>query len=130
MEKEKLTFRQKMKAITSKTAQVYIAMKHPQTPWYAKALGLLTIGYALSPIDLIPDFIPVLGYLDDLIILPLLVGLCIKLIPKDIWEASEAEAQAIWQEGRPTRWYLAIPIVILWLVAAFFLVRWILTLSK
>ena len=82
MNEQKLTFKQRMKAITSKVSQLYIAMKNPKTPWYAKALGFFVVAYMLSPIDLIPDFIPVLGYLDDLIILPLLISLCIKMIPK------------------------------------------------
>ena len=99
-----------------KTSQVYIALISKQTPWYAKAVAALAVGYALSPIDLIPDFIPILGYLDDIIILPLLIALCVKLIPKDTWDSYEEKAKAIWTNGKPIRWYYAIPIVLIWLL--------------
>ncbi len=115
MDKSRKTFKERMKEITQKTAQLYIALKSSKTPWYAKTLGFLTIGYAMSPLDLIPDFIPVLGYLDDLIILPLLISLCIKLIPKEVWLSSEEEAKKIWSNGEPKRWYYAIPIVLIWI---------------
>jgi uncharacterized membrane protein YkvA (DUF1232 family) len=91
-------------------------MKHKETPWDVKALAGLTIAYALSPIDLIPDFIPVLGYLDDLIILPLLITLTIKLIPKDIWKECEEEAKELWKDSKPKKCVYAIPIIIFWLV--------------
>lgn len=123
MTENKPSFKERMKQLTQKTSQVYIAIKNPQTPWYAKALGFLIIAYALSPIDLIPDFIPVIGYLDDLIILPLLVKLCIRLIPKDIWEKSEEEAKQIWANGKPVHWYYAIPIVVLWLFVIYWIVH-------
>ena len=115
-----------MKAITSKVSQLYIDMKNPKTPWYAKALGFFVVAYMLSPIDLIPDFIPILGYLDDLIILPLLISLCIKMIPEDVWNQSEEEAKALWKDGRPAKWYLAIPIIIIWLLLAYWIVSLIL----
>ena len=102
---------------------VFLALKRKETPWTAKALAALTIGYALSPIDLIPDFIPVLGYLDDLILLPALVALTIRLIPPEVLAACRAEAQGLWQDGKPKRWYYAIPIVLFWLVILYFLVR-------
>jgi uncharacterized membrane protein YkvA (DUF1232 family) len=112
-----------MKQIKEKITQVYIAVKNKETPWYAKAIGGVTIAYALSPIDLIPDFIPILGLLDDLIILPLLTSLTIKLIPKDIWEASEVEAKIIWQDGKPKKWYYAIPIIIVWLLIIYLVIK-------
>ena len=102
---------------------VFLALKRKETPWTAKALAALTIGYALSPIDLIPDFIPVLGYLDDLILLPAMVALTIRLIPPDVLAACRAEAEGLWQDGKPKRWYYAIPIVLLWLFIVFFIVR-------
>lgn len=63
---------------------LWFAGKHPRTPWYAKALGVFVVAYALSPIDLIPDFIPVLGYVDDVLLLPVLIWLTIKLLPADV----------------------------------------------
>lgn len=95
---------------------LYLALRHPKTPWYAKALGMLTIGYALSPIDLIPDLIPVLGYLDDIILLPLMIGLTIKCIPSEVMADCKERAEGMWQNGRPKKWYYAVPIVCIWLV--------------
>ena len=63
---------------------LWFAGKHPKTPWYAKALGLFVVAYALSPIDLIPDFIPVLGYVDDVLMLPSLIWLTLQLLPPDV----------------------------------------------
>jgi uncharacterized membrane protein YkvA (DUF1232 family) len=71
---------------------VYLAMKDPGTPWHARALIVVTIAYAASPIDLIPDFIPILGQLDDLIIVPALIALSLKLIPKDVVARCRREA--------------------------------------
>ncbi|MDF2522017.1 MAG: hypothetical protein K0R84_2645, partial [Clostridia bacterium] len=92
-------------------------------PWYAKLAAGVTVAYALSPIDIIPDFIPVLGYLDDLIILPLLILLSIKLIPKEIMEQALIEAQDLWKDGKPKMWYYGIPILILWLVLAVIILK-------
>ena len=119
----KKKFKERMQEINQKASQVFIAMKKPETPWYAKAMAFLTIAYALSPIDLIPDFIPVLGYLDDIVILPLMITACIKLIPKDIWETSQEEAKMIWKDGKPVKWYFAIPIVLIWSAILFFIVK-------
>ena len=102
---------------------VFMAIKHKRTPWYAKALAALTVGYALSPIDLIPDFIPVLGYLDDIIILPVMIGLTIKLIPKEVFEQCRAESETLWIEGKTKKWYYAIPIVIIWILVAIFIIN-------
>ena len=102
---------------------VFLALKRRETPWGAKVLAALTIGYALSPIDLIPDFIPVLGYLDDLIILPAMVALTVKLIPAQVMADCRARAEGMWQNGKPKRWYYAIPIIAVWLVVVFLIVR-------
>ena len=80
------------------------------------SLSLIHI-YALSPIDLIPDFIPLLGYLDDLILLPALAALTIRLIPKEILARCRRQAEGMWADGRPKRWYYAVPIVLVWLLA-------------
>jgi len=95
---------------------LYLAARDPRTPWYAKAMIACVVAYALSPIDLIPDFIPVLGYLDDLVLLPLGIYLALKLIPTEVLidarrRATEAPATL------PKRWSAALLIVILWLVA-------------
>ncbi|NCB74782.1 MAG: DUF1232 domain-containing protein [Clostridia bacterium] len=102
---------------------VYLALKKKETPWYAKVLAALTIGYALSPIDLIPDFIPVLGYLDDIIILPLMASATIKLIPKDLFAQCRLESEQLWKDGKPTKWYYAIPLVLIWVIIVALIVK-------
>ena len=73
---------------------LWFAGKHPKTPWYAKALGLFVVAYALSPIDLIPDFIPVLGYVDDVLLLPGLIWLTLQLLPPDVLTECRGHADA------------------------------------
>ena len=102
---------------------LWFAGKHPRTPWYAKALGVFVVAYALSPIDLIPDFIPVLGYLDDLLLLPGLTALTVKLIPLSVWQDCRARAAGLWADGRPKRWWYALPIVLLWALIVFLIAR-------
>lgn len=95
---------------------VFLALRHPDTPWSARLLGGLAVAYALSPIDLIPDFIPVLGYLDDLLLLPLLVALTIRRIPKDVFAQCRRDSEALWQDGKPKKWYYALPSLLVWAV--------------
>lgn len=108
----KQTLKERARQLKADIPAVYLAIKDPATPWLAKVLALVTIAYALSPIDLIPDFIPVLGYLDDIILLPFLIALTIKLIPQNIWEKSRKQASS-----RPDKkWFYAIPILLIWVV--------------
>ena len=95
---------------------LFLALKDKDTPILAKVFAGITVAYALSPIDLVPDFIPVLGYLDDVILLPLLVTLTIKFIPKDVLERNRKQAEGMWNEGKPKKWYYAIPIVLIWVL--------------
>ncbi len=111
-----MNVKEKVKELKTDIPAVFLALKDRETPWYAKMMAALTVGYALSPIDLVPDFIPVLGYLDDLILLPVLVAFTIKWIPQAVWERSKAASKGMWEEGKPKRWYFAIPIVLLWLL--------------
>lgn len=94
-----------------------IAYRDPRTPWPARIVALCVVGYALSPIDLIPDPIPVFGYLDDLILLPLGVALAVKLIPDAVWVEARVQADSYAQAGRPTNWIAAGVIVVIWLAA-------------
>ena len=112
--KEKI--KKKTEELKLEVTALFIALKKKQTPWYAKAIAGVTVAYALSPIDLIPDFIPLLGYLDDIIILPLLALAAIKLIPKELMEQCRQEAVGLWENGKPKRWYFAIPIIVFWLI--------------
>ena len=111
-----MKLKQRVSELKNKIAAVFLALKKKDTPLFAKIMAGLTVAYALSPIDLIPDFIPILGYLDDLIILPILIALTVKLIPKEIMEECEEEAKDLWKNGKPKRWYFALPIIILWLI--------------
>src|SRR5215470_7955854 len=95
---------------------LYLAGRDPRVPWYAKALALCVAGYALSPIDLIPDFVPVLGYLDDVILVPLGILLVVKLIPPGIMAEHRALAAAA--QNRPVSHGAAITIVAIWLACA------------
>jgi uncharacterized membrane protein YkvA (DUF1232 family) len=118
-----MSLKEKAREIIRNIAALFIALKKKETPWYAKIVAGITVGYALSPIDLVPDFIPVLGYLDDLIILPLLAALAIRLIPEEIMEACRIEAKGLWKDGKPKKWYYAIPIMIFWIVMVAIIVR-------
>ena len=86
------TWRERARALKREMIAIYFAARDPRTPWYAKALVALVVGYALSPVDLIPDFIPVLGQLDDLILVPLGIWLAIRLIPEEVIQESRARA--------------------------------------
>ncbi|MGH6873396.1 MAG: YkvA family protein, partial [Aestuariivirgaceae bacterium] len=101
---------------------LYLASRDPRVPWYAKALALCVAGYALSPIDLIPDFIPVLGYLDDVILVPLGIVLVIRLIPPDIMAEHRLLAAAA--QDRPVSRTAAIVIALIW-AASIALVGWL-----
>lgn len=99
---------------------LWFAGRHPRTPWYAKALGVIVVAYALSPVDLIPDFIPVLGYVDDFLLLPGLIWLAIKLLPSDVLLECRRQAEA-WIAARhanPRSRVGAVLIVALWLAVA------------
>ena len=93
---------------------LYLAFKRKETSLAAKILIAFTVGYALSPIDLIPDFIPVLGYVDDLLLLPFLIFIAIKLIPAEIFAECKEEAKHQ-QDTKLKKWYYGIPIIVLWL---------------
>jgi uncharacterized membrane protein YkvA (DUF1232 family) len=93
---------------------LYLAANDPRVPWFAKALAIAVAAYALSPLDLIPDFVPVLGYLDDLIIVPAGIALAIMLIPPDIMAQHRDMAMAA--QDRPVSWAAGAAIVTIWLL--------------
>ena len=98
---------------------LWFAYRNADTPWYAKALALLVVGYALSPIDLIPDFIPVLGYLDDILLLPALIWVTIRLLPENVLKSSRSGADQ-WlarSEDKPRSICGAVGIILIWLSA-------------
>lgn len=96
-----MSLKDRAKKLKQDIPTVFLCLKDADTPVIAKLLAALTVGYALSPVDLIPDFIPVLGYLDDVILLPALIALTVKLIPKEVWEKNAVLAAGMWQNGKP-----------------------------
>jgi uncharacterized membrane protein YkvA (DUF1232 family) len=105
--------------LKSETYALYLAYRDPRMPWYAKLFAALVVGYAFSPIDLIPDAIPVLGYLDDLILVPLGVALAVRMIPEDVLSESRQKAREMVERGeRPVSRAAAAVIVVLWLALA------------
>jgi len=105
---------------------LWFARSHPGTPWYAKALGAFGVAYALSPIDLIPDFIPVLGYLDDVLLLPALIWLAVRMLPPQVLHDARRAADD-WmaaQGGRPRSLAGGVGIVIVWVVVGLGLAWW------
>ena len=99
------------------TYAVHLAYKDPRTPWYARIFAACLVGYAFSPIDLIPDPIPVLGYLDDLVLVPVGVALALKMIPQAVLGECREKAQAAMSQGKPTNWTAA-GIITIWLLLA------------
>lgn len=106
---------ERAKKLKTDIPAVFLALKEKRTPWYAKIIAAVVVVYALSPIDLIPDFIPVLGYLDDLIILPALIAWCVKCIPEDVFADCRHRSEGMWGGGKPEKWYYAIPFILIWL---------------
>ena len=118
-----MTLKERASELKQEIPAVLLALKSKKTPLPAKLMAALTVAYALSPIDLIPDFIPVLGYLDDVILLPMLVALTIKLIPADILERNRQQAEGLWENGKPKKWYYAFPIVVFWIIVICFILK-------
>ena len=110
------SWKQRAQKLKIEVYAIYLAYKHPETPWYAKAFTGLVIAYSLSPIDLIPDFIPVLGYLDDLLLVPLGISLAINMIPEAVMAECRAQAKAEPWDGKPKNWFGAVIIVAIWVV--------------
>jgi len=118
-----MNLKNRAKKLKTDIPAVFIALKKKETPIGAKIIAGLTIAYALSPIDFIPDFIPVLGYIDDIILLPALVALTIRMIPLDVFDACRREAEGLWTGGKPKKWYYAMPIVSLWILIMFLVIK-------
>ncbi|MBU3183087.1 DUF1232 domain-containing protein [Clostridium psychrophilum] len=108
-------FKIKVKNLKKEIGALSLACKRRDVPWYAKLVVVLVVGYALSPIDLIPDFIPVLGYLDDLILVPIGVVFAIRLIPKDIMNECREQSEDIFKEGKPRNWVAGGIIIFIWI---------------
>ncbi|HAC22891.1 MAG TPA: hypothetical protein DCF91_12495 [Porphyromonadaceae bacterium] len=108
--------RDKAKSLKVELSAIYLALKDRRTPILAKILIAVTISYALSPIDLIPDFIPVLGLVDDLLIIPLMITLSLKLIPKDVMNECRKKAESAMQINKKLGIYAAVLIAAIWIL--------------
>ena len=106
-------WKQQARQLKADTYALYLACRDPRVPWYAKLFAACVVGYAFSPIDLIPDFIPVLGYLDDLVLVPLGIALAVRMIPGPILEECRLEARSALD--RPSNWVAAGIVVAIWL---------------
>ena len=121
-----MSLKERAKKLKSDIPALALALKDADTPILAKILAGITVAYALSPVDLIPDFIPVLGYLDDVILLPLLVAATVKLIPHDVFDKCRTQAKGMWENGRPKKWYYALPIILIWVLLIVIIIKAIL----
>lgn len=119
----KINLKERAKQLKIDIPAIFIALKKESTPRAAKVLAWIIVAYALSPIDLIPDVIPIFGYLDDVILLPTLVALFIKMIPDDVFANCRIEAEDLWQNGKPKKWYYALPIVFFWGLIVFLSIK-------
>lgn len=107
--------KQKSRHLKIEIYALYLAYRDPRVPWYAKAFVALVVGYALSPIDLIPDFIPVLGYLDDLVLIPLGVAVALKMIPEKVMDDCRIRSKELMNKKKPINRVAAVVIICIWL---------------
>jgi uncharacterized membrane protein YkvA (DUF1232 family) len=112
------TLRHKARRLKLETYAVYLAYRDPRVPWPARLFAACVVGYAFSPIDLIPDFIPVFGYLDDLLLVPVGIALALRMIPQPVMAECREKARLAMQPGKPVNWVAAGIIVLVWLVLA------------
>lgn len=112
------TWKQRACALKREVYTLFLAYRDPRTPWYGKIFAALVIAYAFSPIDLIPDSIPVLGYLDDLVLVPLGVVIARRMIPSEVMLDARAKAEEVLQADRPVSWVGAVIIGAIWLTLA------------
>lgn len=109
-------WKQKAKGLKAELYALYLCYKDPRTPWYVRLIAILVVGYAFSPVDLIPDPIPVLGYLDDVILVPLGIALVIRLMPEDVLQECRENARQRLDESNPKNWVAACLIILIWLL--------------
>ena len=111
-------WKQRARHLKREVYALYLACKDPRVPWHARILAICVVGYAFSPLDLIPDFIPILGHIDDLILIPLGVAAVIKLIPPPVLQECRDKAQAALDQRKPTNWVAGSIIVLIWVLLA------------
>jgi uncharacterized membrane protein YkvA (DUF1232 family) len=123
-------WKQRARVLRMEVYAMYLAYKDPRVPWYARLFAACVVGYAFSPIDLIPDPIPILGYLDDLILIPLGVALVLRMIPEPVMAECREKARAVMSAGKPTNWVAAGIIVIIWLLLAGTVILFMIRVAK
>lgn len=111
-------WKHRVRQLKQETYALFLAYRDPRVPWYARIFAACVVAYAFSPIDLIPDFVPVLGYLDDLILVPLGIAIAIRLIPSDVLAECRQLAKTRISEGKPINRVAAVVIVCIWLSLA------------
>jgi len=116
-------WKKRAQQLKSETYTLYLAYRDPRVPWVAKVLAACVVAYAFSPIDLIPDFVPVLGYLDDLLLVPLGIALVIKMVPPDVMQECRTQAQDHLASDRPINWVAGGIVLAIWLVLAIVTLR-------
>jgi uncharacterized membrane protein YkvA (DUF1232 family) len=116
--------KQRARRLKTETFALYLAARHPGTPWYAKLFVAGIVAYAFSPIDLIPDFVPVLGYLDDLILIPMGITLAIRMVPPSVMAECRARAQEVMLQDKPVNRIAGAVIVVIWIALAALLAVW------
>jgi uncharacterized membrane protein YkvA (DUF1232 family) len=107
-------WKQAARRLKLETVTLYYAYRNPKTPWYAKVWGAMVVAYVLSPVDLIPDFIPIIGYLDDLVLVPIGIAVAIRLIPKEIYKESKALAREQVSLASSHNWIVGGMIIAIW----------------
>jgi uncharacterized membrane protein YkvA (DUF1232 family) len=117
-------FKQRARRLRAETFALYLVARHPGTPWYAKLFVAGIVAYAFSPIDVIPDFVPVLGYLDDLILIPMGIALAVRMVPPSVLAECRARAQEVMSEGKPVSRIAGAVIVVIWIAAAALFAMW------
>ena len=121
------SLKQRARALKSDALALYFAARHPATPWYTKLMAFLIVAYTFSPVDLIPDFIPVLGYLDEVILIPFLIALTLKFVPDAVMVECRERAQGVLE--KPVSWGAGAVIVAIWLglasLASWWFYRWL-----
>jgi uncharacterized membrane protein YkvA (DUF1232 family) len=118
-------WKQQVRKLKQETYAIYLACKDSRVPWYARALAAIVVAYALSPIDLIPDVIPIIGYLDDLVLVPLGIILVKRMIPPVVLQECREQAQTATSQSTPKSWMAAVVIVALWILLGIFAAIWI-----
>ena len=120
-----MNWKEKARQLESEIKVLYLAFKDPRTPWYAKTFMAFIIAYAVSPIDLVPDLIPVLGYVDDLILIPAGIYLSVKMVPQEVMAENRQKARSVLIFGK-SRWIAATIIILIWLLVIYWMIRIIL----